>query len=420
MSHDPYQFVNTQFRSTTGSDAGFEALLAVKPYVVDDVTWGGFFSRFPVIRQFQQITLNLFLASLRGEVNPELSDRFLRDLPSSFGRSFHERLHQAVLTLPLFFRTDEGIPGKITEIQCPGSGWGEYVLLLDQLKESGNSGVSFERIPDLALGFNDQASRVVGGQAIIQHMTDNASCPQSNAYFINRSRYSPNPPLYWSFDKGVRPLECNMIRTHLFLELITENFFSLRLPMAIEKRLWFDYPPNTIFEQKLGLALPFLPETRQYYSEEIRSLFPHTTLIRREGIQLEDGSALTIQRFCSLPRRERPYFIKYAGCDPSRNWGSRAVYYAGDFTSNRLSNLIDSILSDYEHGGGCWILQRAASMETNWEIFGGSGLVELMKGYFKISGFYGPYSFLGASAMLRGMRKVHGQPDTSFALVSGK
>src|ERR1700682_6343477 len=98
MSQDPYKFINAKFNSLTASETGFEALLAKQPYIVDDDVWSGFVTRFALIRQFQQITLNLFFGSLAGELDPRLAELFFRDLPGSFGRSFHESLPKQLRT----------------------------------------------------------------------------------------------------------------------------------------------------------------------------------------------------------------------------------------------------------------------------------------------------------------------------------
>jgi len=44
----------------------------------------------------------------------------------------------------------------------------------------------------------------------------------------------------------------------------------------------------------------------------------YTAILTPEGITLEDGSLVSIEKFSRLPCRRRAYFLKYAGADVSR------------------------------------------------------------------------------------------------------
>ena len=77
-------------------------------------------------------------------------------------------------------------------------------------------------------------------------------------------------------------------------------------------------PPIALFDQKLLLALPFWNQTRAFYGDEVRGLFPYTDILTPQGITLEDGSLVRIEKFSRLPCRRRAYFLKYAGADVSR------------------------------------------------------------------------------------------------------
>src|SRR5207237_6112116 len=109
--------------------------------------------------------------------------------------------------------------------------------------------------------------------------------------------------------------------------LLVENFAALRLQRLKEGTLIYDLPPVVLFDQKLLLTLPFDHDTRKEYSDAVRALFPFTTMLRPGGIEMEDGRSLTIAQFSALPRSRRAFFLKYAGSDVSRNWGSQSVFH---------------------------------------------------------------------------------------------
>ena len=70
----------------------------------------------------------VFRAVLDGELSPLVRRLLLSDVPDGYGVDFHRSLPSEAFTTPLF-RTDESKSGKIFELQCPGSGWGDLELL---------------------------------------------------------------------------------------------------------------------------------------------------------------------------------------------------------------------------------------------------------------------------------------------------
>jgi hypothetical protein len=400
----------------TASDEGFQALIAKDPTLIPPAQWKFFEERYKVIAAFLHVTLGLFRQSLEKNCDPEIAGWFFRDVPPQAGPAFHLAISSDFYTIPLFFRTDEMGGGKIAEVQCPGSGWGEYCLLRWGYQQLFATPMA-DRIPDLATQFNRSLQSVVS-DPIIHHMVDNASAIASNIYFINSTRRAPSPSSYWGFDPHIRPQDCNVIRTHQYLGLFSDNLIRLRMEKCRSQVLRYDHPLVCIFEQKLALALPFLRCTRDHYSDAIREIFPYTTLILPEGVTLENGSTLTLSAFSSLPPRDRLYVIKYAGMDPSRNWGSRAVYFANELSRIHLERLLEEIVAEHKAGGGCWILQAAvAEHGKTTGLSPLTGEIE-MSGYRKYSAFYGPTGLLAMSNMLSSKKKVHGQVDTVFGVVA--
>ena len=230
---------------------------------------------------------------------------------------------------PKFFRTDESADGTILEVQCPGSLWGVHDILREFYIES--SVDTGSNLVPLSTAFAASLRSLVG-TPIIHHLIDNSSHPAGERFFIQRVRQHIT---YFGYDPDIRPRDCNVIRAHDFFALLTENFAVERLEGLRRGELIYDLPPIGLFDQKMLLALPFWSQTRAFYGDEVRALFPYTTILTPEGINLEDGSLVTIEKFSSLSRRQRAYFLKYAGADVSRNWGSRAVYHLGKLSRER-------------------------------------------------------------------------------------
>ena len=134
-------------------------------------------------------------------------------------------------------------------------------------------------------------------------------------------------------------------------------------------------PPIALFDQKLLLALPFWNQTRAFYGDEVRGLFPYTDILTPQGITLEDGSLVSIEKFSRLPRRRRAYFLKYAGADVSRHWGSRAVYHLGKLSRERCEVQLIKALNRFL-GGERWILQRHQPSDESVETITREGAIE--------------------------------------------
>ena len=321
---DVYADVDRDFNLGTGGNTGFEALIGISPYKINPQEISGFQGRYQIIKEFQKVTLNTFRASLVGEANPEIHRMILADVPEYLGARYHALLTERQHTTPVFFRTDEPIPGKLSEIQCPGSGWCLHQQLWSLYRDRPEVFGKPEYFPEsLAEKFVGSVKSLVGDEPLIHHLTENASRPHGMRYFINKTRdYGAK---YYSYDRDVSPTDCNFFRSHDFYNITTQNFYAERMRLVEEGKAWFDLPPSALFDGKVVMALPFLKESRDAYSDEIRSIFPYTTIIRPEGIELEDGAIVSIEEFCNRPPRMRDYYIKYGGTDVSINYRQSTV-----------------------------------------------------------------------------------------------
>ena len=361
MSLNVYEWADSPINSSPRYATGFTELLATKPYRVSPVVQRLYESRLPVIRSFQRIALEVFRASLRNETHPAVLHWLMNETPDCVGIRYHRNLEDRHFTLPVFFRTDEVKPGRIAEIQCPGSAWGELQLAFEYAVEMGYLGR--EKSP--ADGFAAQLTDFLKDAPVVHHLLDNASAPPGMRYFIEKTRPRVR---YWSIDRGVRGDDCNFIRSHAFFSICSDKDFIPRLA-KVGSGITYDLPPHILFDNKAALVLPFWSMTRESFSDEIRDLFPFTTPLLPAGIELPDGTRISIEEFSRLPQSRRSYFLKYAGASLALNWGSRAVYRLRNLGSGACLDFLRQCLRGFEKGQ-IWLLQKEESQEDEIELSG--------------------------------------------------
>lgn len=412
---DFYGWLDRTFSEVAGGDPGFGNLLAAAPRVLDEATLQGFSERYDCIRRFQQTTLGLFLASLKGEAHPEIAAHVLGDVPAAYGADYHRGLSPAQLKVPLFFRTDEPVIGKLSEIQCPGSGWAGHDLIeaLYRAHEGLFDGPRvFHR--SLAQAFAEDLREHLGVEPIVHHLFDNASQPQEARYFIQRTR--EHGVRYFSWDPGVHSRDCNFVRSHDWISLLHDNFHRDRLLACDEKRLSYDLSPCALFDAKAILALPFDPQTRDHYDDDIRAMIPYTQVFREDGILLSDGSWAGPEDIINDSKLRRRFYAKYAGTDVNLNWGSRAVFYLGEQSRVHARSILERIITDARRGRH-WILQAVHRQKSAAPFYTREGELQESRGYEKLSAFYGPKGLMGIMAFHRRAAKVHGSADTIMSVV---
>jgi hypothetical protein len=180
--------------------------------------------------------------------------------------------------------------------------------------------------------------------------------------------------------------------------------------------VFFDLPPSCLFDGKILMAWPFWHRTRDAFDDEVRSLFPHTSVIEPAGVVLTNGDHVTLDEFCAIPARQRKYYIKYAGTDVAINWGSKSVYLASTLTRPKCRELMDRILADRERHR-YWILQESVRHSEPVVALERTGERLEIDAYSKISGFYGPNGLMAIWVMHRRSHKVHGSAETVLSLV---
>jgi len=413
MSTVVYEWADHEIDSSPRYATGLTELLATRPYRVPSAVWRGYQARVALVRSFQEVALQLFRAALTGETDPAVLHWLINETPESIGVPYHRALEDRHFTLPVFFRTDEVTPGRIIELQCPGSAWGELQVAFEYVARMG--GCAGDRSP--ADQFAAQLTDLLKTTPVVDHQLDNSSAPPGMRYFIEKTRPRVR---YWNIDRGIKSADCNFIRSHTFFSIWADKDFISRLA-RVGRGVTYDLPPYILFDNKASLVLPFWSVTRQSFSDEIRDLFPFTTPLLPSGIELADGSRVTIEEFSRLPQSQRSYYLKYAGASLALNWGSKGVYRLSNLGSDACRDFLRKCLSGYEQGE-IWLLQQEEFQEDNIEYLARDGTVHRERLRAKFSGYYGPQGCLGVLAMHRRHFKVHGQEETvlSYVLTDGK
>jgi hypothetical protein len=392
------------------SPATFSGLIASAPPRIPPARWASFQARHEVLRAWHRTSLELLAASVRGEMPRTVAASLLDHLPDHVGWQHHRQLPLRAVGTPVFFRTDQTADGTVLEVQCPGSLWGVHEILLEFYADAGAE--EARRATPLSARFTAALRDHLGADPIVHHLLDNSSHPAGERFFIQRAR---RDVAYFGFDAGVRPHDCNFVRGHDFLALLAENFAGERIRRLAGGESVYDLPPVAPFDQKLLLALPFWDETRAHFSDVVRALFPYTTVVTPEGLTLESGEWITLERFATLPRRHRAYFLKYAGSDVARNWGSRAVYHLGKLSSAACRARLEATVEWYA-AGERWIVQGECASEEDVSFITREGAVATTAAHSKHSVFYGPHGALGVLMMFEDFYKVHGSAETITTL----
>lgn len=389
-------------------NTGFTQLLSTGPYSIALPIWEQYRQRLSLIQSFQNNAVKIFRASLRNDTDPQVLHWLINETPKTLGINYHRRLDDCHYTTPVFFRTDEAVPGRIIEIQCPGSLWGSLQLVFNYSKRLKK--INHDVSPSEHFSF--QLTDFLQKQPIVHHLLDNASIPSTTRYFIECTRPTIT---YWSIDKNIKQQDCNFIRSHSFFGLCSENEFKQRLGM-VGKGVTYDLPPHVLFDQKATLVLPFWSLTRDLFSDEIRNIFVFTTPILPQGIELPGGQLVSIEDFAKLSRSNRSYYLKYAGSDVALNWGSKAVYRLSNMSSEACLILLQKCISQYNKGK-IWLLQKEEKQYDTINFINRDQEYQSKKLSAKFSAFYGPTNCAGVLAMHRHHYKVHGQADTIISYV---
>ncbi|MEA1969191.1 MAG: hypothetical protein U9N77_13370 [Thermodesulfobacteriota bacterium] len=410
-----YDYLDNNINHALNADIDFSCLVSADLYKLEAEAVNLFFKRYELIKEYQKISLDLFNASLKGDFDPELATLVINELPKGQGWKFHQKFTANNLQTPVFFRTDEVIPGKFSEIQCPGSAWGLYEQVFQFVNEFKKDYGECKTFPmSLSSNFAGCLKKYLPREPVVHHLLDNASIPAGIRFFIQQVR--KHGIKYFGYDKNVTPYNCNFIRAHAFAGLLSDNHFKRRMEECRNGELFYDLPPSILFDEKMPLIFPFWEKTKHYFSDAVRDMFPYTQLIRPEGFTLEDGTEVSLEDFMKLPRNQRNYYIKYAGSDLDLNWGSKGVFFAATLSQKKGQEIFKKITRDFQNKK-YWIIQNGYSQKEEISFINRENIEEKGEAHSKFSGFYGPQGLMGILVLHRSFYKVHGAENAIATIV---
>lgn len=320
-------------------------------------------------------------------------------------KEYHKALPDFCWDRPILYRTDQSVSGKIYEIQAPGSGWGDIPLLTKAYRYLGHT------FPDCYCNFAEAYTeniKIATGREVpkVYHMNDASSAPAGMRYFF---AITSDKLKYWGIHNGVIMDKVDYVTAHSAAALTTSNYFNKYMEQAQKGNLVFGIAPNLIYDQKAIYLLPFYRLTRDMFSDEMRKLFPFTTIIENDGFYDNNDQFISLKEFSKKHKNERLYYLKYGGPELCKNWGSRAVFRLnGSDCEKRLSEV-----NELSKKGEIWLLQEDVSKENMQEA---SDEIKAISEYVKLSAFNGINGQLGIRIMVRQHFKVHGQSDTKVGI----
>lgn len=363
-----------------------------------------------LISEFLDIIVRIAQEALEND-NKELLDILFSESIAGMDLEYHRKLPKGCWKKPVLYRTDQSLSGKIYEIQMPGSGWGDLVLIAKALERNGC------QLPCSAKQFTEKYSNTIVRATQketprVFHMLDAASEPAGMRYLFTQTR----PRLqYWGIDSEVRMHEIDFITAHSAASLTTSNYFKSYISMLKEEKIVFGIQPNLLFDQKAIYLLPFDRRTRSEFRDEIRGIFPFTTVVEEGGFFDEKDNFVDLVEFANRRKSQKRYFLKYGGTDLSRNWGSRSVFRLDSMSKRECANLLSKV-SGLAKKGEVWLIQEDVSRCMGINISDDIKKILKEKMHMKISAFYGGDSVLGVKVMARKHFKVHGNTDTLVGL----
>lgn len=328
--------------------------------------------------------------------------------PVGMDVNYHKNLPDACWDIPIIYRTDESLSGKIYELQPPGSGWGDLHLYCTCYNKLGFNMPQY--LLDFANIYYKNISKATNKECPkVFYMTDAASVPCSIRYLMAIT----DKIQYWGINEAVSMSDVDCLISHSVTSTVSSNYFKDYIEKNREGKMIFAISPNIIFDEKVIYLLPFYRKTKHLFGKEIRELFPFTTIIENNGFFDEEDNFVKIEEFSKKKPSERKYFLKYGGPDTNRNWGSRSVYR---LSGNDCYKLLERA-SALSKKGEIWLIQKDVSTEVTGSISDDiDDLLYNKKLHIKLSAYYGSDEFMGAKIMGRRHFKVHGQEDTYVGL----
>lgn len=405
------ELLNKELISMIGVGNNRHPMFCAAPIVLGDKIFNGLISQQTLINQFYNIVGQVGKLAIKGELDDIVKRILFSEVVAGMDIAYHSKLDDFAWEPPLFYRTDQSVDGKIFEIQAPGSGWGDLPLMKTILNELGVFDTT--SVLDFEQNYVSAFRKLTGKKyPHVGYFLDAASNPTSMRYLLALTH---NEIGYWGMDANVQMDDLDCVVAHSASSLTTLNHYRKYYEKATLKKLRFILPPNLLFDQKSIYLLPFLEETKHFFSEEIRQMFPYTTYIYEEKFCLDNGEYISVDDFIALPPSKRRYYLKYGGPNTNKNWGSKSIYR---LNRNDCKSLLKRAC-ELSTKGEIWLIQKditTFSDKTSLDYSDEINKIINDGNHIKLSAFYTPYNYLGCKVMYRKHFKVHGQRDTYTGL----
>lgn len=326
-------------------------------------------SRSETVPAFFRNCLRVYQAVICDEISPVVGKAIYEDCLPGLGLEYHRSLGQAAQTTPHSFRTDESLSGKLYEIQVPGSGWGEYLLLSEYF--SSLHGVKGVSATTTVSTYIDALRRALyTNDPCLLYLSDTSTGQTGVRYFIQRARAAGAH--FYGWDPEVHAKHVTHIKSHSWRSLFTEHNAAEHLARAPHEPTLYDSSLNWMFYSKVMTALPFWRHTFEFFTDSDRALFPFTAILEPDGVQLSDGNLVGRREFIANYLQGKRYFLKYAGFDLHKGSGGNGVYVLEGDSPRTLARL--KAAWDESAAGTTWILQHAvddkgsSTMQTQSEV----------------------------------------------------
>lgn len=269
------ELLNRELISKIGIGNDRHPMFCASPILLGEKVFNGLLTQQTLINQFYNIVGQIGKLAIKGEMEGIVKTILFSEVVAGMDIAYHRELDDFAWEPPLFYRTDQSVDGKIFEIQAPGSGWGDLPLIKKILNDLGVidnlSALDFEQKYISAYRkLTDKQYPHVG------YFLDASSNPISMRYLL---AVTHNEIGYWGMDANVLMDDLDCVVAHSASALTTLNYFQKYYEKATHKELRFILPPNLLFDQKSIYLLPFLEETKHFFTDEIRQIFPYTTYI---------------------------------------------------------------------------------------------------------------------------------------------
>jgi hypothetical protein len=322
-------------------------------------------------------------------------------------RAYRENL----VSLPALARADMSDLSSTVEIQVPGSGWGYMTAV-----HSVTNGSSCLMGP--TNGFGRAITSLSGnGKMPSAYILYNDNHFHEVKYFCESCR-NDDVALEMFFKSVPESSQVKFVRRPPLEDLVQYQGADKLIEAYFKREIVIEPSLSLIFDQKIAAAFPFDPRLRDYYSDEIRSIFPETYLIQNDVIPSFDGKLYKWDEIISLSRKKRSFIVKYAGAKKGLRAGGKAVYNLSDCSLAKAGEIVRYCLKDWHENRSPWLIQKRVAKKFDVTFLDPELKEIVTKPYYAM--FRPMYLFdpkgsnpeiISHCALFRKEWKVHGSSD---------